>query len=644
MKLRCVFPCLLICLLFSLCTHAHKSPVKWGKVSKEEWSMKECAFVKNAPAVVISDFGKVSFGYGAERVFISRHKRIKILDEKGIDHGNIKFSLYTHDRFERLKAIKAHTINRAADGKEEIIPVDKSEFFEVDIDGRWTEVRFTFPKLQVGSIVEFEYTYDSNNVRFLEAWMFESELPTLTSKFTADIAAGLDYRILYQGDKLKEKYGEGSQKEWVLTNLPHVIAEPGVGNPLDYTNRLRFQLAGYYSSKQVGGTGYVTTMTSWEKLAKEVLDYQAYRSYLNRGGAAKKLLAAQGFKPSQGTFETLENLQSLVAGLYSWNGRKSSYPNHTLPALDASKNANSADINLVLVALAQELGLEAYPVLISTRSHGAVSQAYPLLTQFNHTLCAVLDGDRYYFLDATNPKRPFPYLDEEDLVANGLLLNASSPRWINLSHLARPVEQKIYSEVSLKDKALVRKYKAQLRSYGAVLLDLEHDEEADWITKDFLLKEDEYSLEKEGVKADRNKRDDLTLFFDTSQPIAEQEFISVSPFACQPFIEIPYTEDVRRLPYENVLPLSYVYYSTVKVPEAYQFESFAYESRKIELKEGMGVLKIDFNKVTDHTIQIQFLFQIKDGVIAPKDFPEFNSFIKSQKDILSSQIIFRKKN
>ena len=43
-------------------------------------------------------------------------------------------------------------------------------------------------------------------------------------------------------------------------------------------------------------------------------------------------------------------------------------------------------LQILLVSMLRDVGLEAHPVLISTRSHGQVVQVYPLLSQFNDVL------------------------------------------------------------------------------------------------------------------------------------------------------------------------------------------------------------------------------------------------------------------
>ncbi|MBW7892486.1 MAG: hypothetical protein H3C48_15965, partial [Chitinophagaceae bacterium] len=66
--------------------------------------------------------------------------------------------------------------------------------------------------------------------------------------------------------------------------------------------------------------------------------------------------------------------------------------------------------NLLLAAMMKQQGIEAYPVLLSTRDHGYTNELYPLINRFNYVVCAVKIEGIYYYLDATSPLIGFNYL------------------------------------------------------------------------------------------------------------------------------------------------------------------------------------------------------------------------------------------
>ena len=86
----------------------------------------------------------------------------------------------------------------------------------------------------------------------------------------------------------------------------------------------------------------------------------------------------------------------------------------------------------MLTAMLRFAGLEAHPVLISTRENGQPIQLYPILGQFNHVLTHVKIGAQEYLLDATEPLRPHSILPVAALNGNGWLVHKKTPRWINI--------------------------------------------------------------------------------------------------------------------------------------------------------------------------------------------------------------------
>ncbi|OGX82220.1 hypothetical protein [Hymenobacter coccineus] len=107
-------------------------------------------------------------------------------------------------------------------------------------------------------------------------------------------------------------------------------------------------------------------------------------------------------------------------------------------------SGSAADVNLLLIAALRLAGLPAQPVLLSTRGHGRVSQAYPLLDKFNYVVALVPDADGHDLLvDATDPDLPCGTLPERCLNQTGRLIapgpGAADGRWVDLRPSQRHV-------------------------------------------------------------------------------------------------------------------------------------------------------------------------------------------------------------
>lgn len=190
-------------------------------------------------------------------------------------------------------------------------------------------------------------------------------------------------------------------------------------------------------------------MTSWEKLAGELLLHESYTSYLNRRSIANNILEGI-IKPADTDESKLQKIYNYVKTTVRWDNNYRMFTDKKLPDLLQSKQGSSAEINLLLTLLLKEAGLQANPVLISTREHGKAQQAYPMLSQFNHLIVHIQLADKSYLLNATDPLRSYKLLDEEDLNLSGFLLDKEKPRWIEITPV-KDTKQIMSITVDLRD-------------------------------------------------------------------------------------------------------------------------------------------------------------------------------------------------
>ncbi len=82
----------------------------YGKVTADEVNLKECAFDKEATAVVLIDEAVSTYGEQHE-LLTYRHVRIKILKDKGIGYADIAIPFYRTDDFELITHVEGMVIN-----------------------------------------------------------------------------------------------------------------------------------------------------------------------------------------------------------------------------------------------------------------------------------------------------------------------------------------------------------------------------------------------------------------------------------------------------------------------------------------------------------------------------------------------------
>src|SRR5690606_13514019 len=143
----------LIFLLISTLTFSQN--YKLGEFEDSEISLTEVSYEPGAPAVLLVSQGNSGFisGYLETSHLVS----FKILSEGGKEYADVRIRYYVGDQgTEDILAVKAQTTN-FVNGEAESVKVSKEGIFEVDLDDGYKELRISFPNVQVGSIIEYQY-------------------------------------------------------------------------------------------------------------------------------------------------------------------------------------------------------------------------------------------------------------------------------------------------------------------------------------------------------------------------------------------------------------------------------------------------------------------------------------------------------
>ncbi len=626
------------------CLLAQPAPVRWGKLTPEEIKLSRCAFDSTATAVVLADYGQIKLGYG--NVLIERHRRIKILDRKGLGQANISIPYYIKNDLEKVTSLQAQTLNVDAKGKVTETEVPGKQQFDVDASENWREKRFTFANVEVGSILEYRYTTVSENFFFLDAWLFQSDIPTLHSELRAFIPEGLDYRVLMQGRKLIGKYAQASGSQWALSNVPALREESHVANHLDYAEKIRFQLAGYKKSSTHpgGGAEYVTTMTSWEKLATELLENETITRYLNRRGMARDVLSTV-YAPADPELVRLQKIYNHVSHGLQWNGTHRILTDQPLNSLLDKKQGSSAEINLYLTLLLREAGIQASPVLLSTRQHGKVHVTYPLLSQFNHLIaCAQIDG-KELLLDATDRMRPYQLLADDDLNENAFLLDKEKPRWVQ-TKANSPTRQTTSVEVDLNDPAKPL-YRFSVRYEGYLALDkrLQFAKKGNKALANEVISNENQDFKLINAKVEHADDPDEALLATLSyQPEeggqAQPSMVYFNPVLLNEFTENPFKQEQRFLPVELDYPQTRTYILNLKVPAGYQVQEMP-KSVLMKFPGELAEFRYQVNRQND-LIQLLTTVNFKSSVIPSEYYDHLREFYDQIISKYREAIVFKK--
>jgi len=419
---------------------------KFGNVSMDEMTMKSCTWDVKADAMVLYDIGKSSFVRSDNGFYIvfEDYARIKIFRKPGFKSATIEIPLTQHEkRAEELHEIKAVTYN-LVDGKIVATPIDLNTIFEEKVSDNLLLKKFTMPNLEEGSVIEYSYKLISPFLFNLPSWDFQREIPTLLSDYTVNMIPFYEYTYLLQGasrfDKFENYKDEGLMKSFgpvnynemvthfVMNNVPAFKEEPFITTREDYLIKIDFQLS---KVTDVGGA-WEDVITTWDKLGKDLIKEAEFGKYMGNCQSLARDIFDLPKEPAGDEKTRFLSIVKDVKSMVRWNGQYGKYAYKTAKNFIAEKSGNVAEVNLFLAGAMNAAGLEAHPVLISTRNHGRIKIDYPFLHYFNYVAVAVKVNDKWMLADASEAYCPNSGLPSRCLNDKGLVIYKDKTAWIGL--------------------------------------------------------------------------------------------------------------------------------------------------------------------------------------------------------------------
>jgi uncharacterized protein YfkK (UPF0435 family) len=414
-----------------------KLNIKFGKISTADFEVNSALIDSNTNAIVLADIGNTEFVGNNKEWFslvFTRHKRIKILNNKGFDAANIFIDLYSQNsEVEKIEEIKAHTYN-LENNNVVMTKLSSKDIFEEKIKKNLIRKKFTLPAVKAGSIIEVQYTIKSDFLFNLQPWEFQGEYPCLWSEYNLALPDFFNYVFLSQGylpyDINKKTEGSAIYKvrnasaintnqdftinanlqnsKWVIKNAVAIKEENFTSTIANHIAKIEFQLSEYRFPNQP----VKPILESWSKVAEKMMESTEFGISFTR---SNDWLSDDLKKITQGTKnqeEATKKIYEFIRDNFTSTGDYGLYlsDNTNLKDIFKRKSGRSCEINLLLLAMLHHEKITSIPVLMSLRERGKVHTLYPLMDRFNYVVVeVVVDGNTYY-LDASKPMLGFNQL------------------------------------------------------------------------------------------------------------------------------------------------------------------------------------------------------------------------------------------
>jgi hypothetical protein len=663
---------LLLTVLF-LSTFCYSQKHELGNVTIDELKEKVCPSDTSAVAAVLFNVGKTYFSYSANEGFVLKTEviaKIKIYKKEGYDYANQSISYYSYGGdIEKVDVSKAVTYNLVNEKIEKTKLNSEGEFDE-KVNKFYSRKKITMPKVKEGSVIEYKFEITSPFFSTFPEWQFQKQIPVNYTEFTTYIPEYFTYNIRFKGFltpvvekngqrksfdiNSKERtsraritstqfstetteYGESISK-YILSNVPALKEESFVNNIENYTTTIEHEL----SAIQYPGSLYKSYATTWESVTKSIYENENFGDELNKDSYFEDDLNALNVGAVSDE-ETIAKVFDFVKSRMNWNEYNSVYCDLGVRTAYKNKTGNTAEINLILVAMLRKAGVNANPILVSTRANGI--SLFPSRTSYNCVIAGVESNGKMTLLDATNKNAQPNILPIRDLNWFGRLIKKDGTS-INVDLMPKSNSKDVVSIIaSINDKGEVTgKIRDQYFDYNAFLFRQTNNS----ISKDSYIEK----LEKrhqglEIVEYSVQNSNDLSLpivenydFTSTNSVEIIGDKMYVSPFLFFAITENPFKQEKREYPVDFVFPDQDKFNISLTIPPGYVVETLP-QPKAMTMPETIGSFKYLISN-TGTQIQLLYTHDTNQAIIGSEYYEALKNFYKEIVNKQTEKIVLKK--
>lgn len=644
---------------------------RFGKVDPEEFKTTVKGPDSAAAAIKLFDVGKgyfeISRKNGQFVYAFTRHVRFKVVNKTAYDLADFNVYLYnssTGTSKEDLLLVKAATYN-LVDGKVEVSKMTSDAKFTNRIDKTHIVKKFTLPNVKEGSIIEYTYSTVSDFIFALDDWYFQSKYPTKYNAFTLTLPQYYIYKISTYGYvDVKTMKPEVTQQTFTIpasdgepaeflsatvtrTNyysedVPAIKEESYITTLEDYISKMTFEM----TATNFPNSGYKDYGSSWPKLINELMDEEKFGKFIKRNNVPKGYLAAV-VKDEKDSLAIMHRIYTHVKNGMKWNGSNNFYTSEMSPGAVLEKKAgNAADINLCLMALLKSAGIQANPILLSTRKNGA-HPGYPMISKFNNVIIEAEIGGKKFLLDATDEDNLEGIISFNNLSHEGLKVNVAgrTGEWISLDqpNLSRTT----VSYLLTLGEDNIFKGKIYQNSGDYIGLRKRSTYKAAASEADYLKN---YKLEKTGLDIISYKVDHLN---EPEQDLMETIDVTIednldnagdmyyfSPLLFERTKENPFSLEERNFPVDFGYPVEENFRLSLEFPSNYKLEKLP-KNEAFAMPENGGGFSILYS-AEGNKIAIRSKITLKKAWYSPDEYHALKELFKNIVRKQAEQIVFKK--
>lgn len=657
--------------LFTTAT-ATAQDYKFGKISKEELGQTEHPTDPDAVASVLYRKMYTNFDYNQDDGFVLQtevHERIKIYKQEGYEYANFNKSMYVgSDSQEDISGLKGYSYN-LVDGKIAESKLQSKSIFKDKVSKTRNTLKFTMPDVTDGTIIEYKYTFRSPYVSRVDEFVFQEEIPVDKVEMVFLAPEYLVYRPYGKGSipldiknekkdrTIRYRYESASlaQANDVergiatldfaengflvdLTNVPAVKDEPFSTNQKNYMSGLVFELA-YTNYPNSYIKDYATT---WDNVASEIYKSEQFGEELKKQKYYRDEIDALLANITSDE-EKITTVFEYVKNKMNWNEYYGVYTDEGVKKAFQEGVGNVADINLMLNSMLNYAGIEASPILISTKANGV--PLFPTRSGFNYVIAGAKINDKLTLLDAADKEGIINTLKPELLNWKGRMVKSDgTSRLVNLYPKQPAVHNSMVDITITEDLDVEGNSKNRYSSHYAKgqrdkYLNVSDEDQLKRLNSQY----ESIDIVNHTITDLENMRKPVSLEYSFEAEGAVEEIagkLYITPLFHLATETNYFKAEKRNSPIDFIFPWSDRYIVNITIPDGYTLESKP-ENLAINLADNMGSYRYNINQV-GNKLTVTLQNTIATPVIAPSNYKDLQAYFKMIVEKETEKVVLKK--
>jgi transglutaminase-like putative cysteine protease len=574
--------------------------------------------------------------------------RIKIYKKEGYRYADHNIVFYSGSRRGKGTISDAVTYN-LVNGSIQKTTVPPGNIREDEPEEDLTRKLLKMPDVREGSIIEYKYKIRTPYFTNFEDFYFQFDIPLNEARYDVAVPGYFIYNVYTVGyidiqkDEIMIKDNNNLEcrelvYKYTAKNVSALADEPYVNNLDNYTGMIKYEL----STVSLPRSGTQNYATDWKTVARNIYSLDGFGRELKLNSYFEKdidPIIAANTAPE----EKMQAIFNYVKERMTWNEENGYRCAQGVKKAYETRSGNVAEINLMVTAMLRYAGLDANPVLTSTRAHGVA--VFPTRTAFNYVISAVKINDKQYLLDATSKYTAPNILPVRTINWMGRLIKKNGDN--EEVELTTPGISKDLKTIQCEMKAdgsLTGLMRSVYTGYDAYLFRESYAEKSE---DNFIER-----LEKKykGITINEFKADNIK---DLTKPVSESYSFSHqgaadvanSKMYFNPLLFLaqtinPFKQDKRAFPIDFIYAYQERTTISLKIPAGYSVESMP-EKVQIALDDNIGSFSYSLQQIGD-SIQIVALEQIVLPVISQDYYSHIKEFFGKLANKQNEKIVLKK--